>query len=284
MTFYSWKPIVIRFKKITAVILFAVLLSFSLFNLLILYNVSVVESFLWLVIFAIVVGLIALYMMWPRFDLSPDITLKLPKKYVALSFDDGPTEGFTEEILTILKDHSVCATFFVLGQKAKKYSSVVKMAIRQGHEIGVHSYNHKKLHLAGLKEIDRQIQKTGDVIDQLYKELKNQNKRIKIFRPPNGRKNILLKYYLKKNEYSLIPWTREVWDYLAPDASWIIRKATKRPSKNEIVLLHDGLGNDENVIERQKQGLLKALPEIIKYYKKNGYTFVKASAFIKDKN
>ena len=79
----------------------------------------------------VVVSLYFLYKIYPKFDLFPDIDLGGKEKLIALTFDDGPTKGFTEEILKILKDHSVTATFFVIGIKAKKNKDILKQIISQ---------------------------------------------------------------------------------------------------------------------------------------------------------
>ena len=234
---------------------------------------------LWVIPY-VAVSLYYLYKIYPKFDLSPDIDLNKKKKLIALTFDDGPTKGFTEDILKILKDRSVTATFFVIGTKAQKNKDILKQMISQDCEIGAHTLNHIKLHNASYSKIRGEINPVITLLEDVH--FGSGKKFRKIFRSPHGFKNLALKRYLRTNAIKLIPWTRGVWDTDAPGTSWIERMATCRPRKNEILLLHDGLGKNENISDDQKKGVLDALPKIIDFYKSNGYTFVKVSEFIKE--
>jgi len=231
--------------------------------------------------FYTLVGVYFLYKIYPKFDFFSDISFNNNKKMIALTFDDGPTEGFTDEILEILKNRSVPATFFVIGSKAQKHKNILKKAILQNCELGAHTLNHIKLHYATYKKIDAEIAPVISILEEAYSTSGKKFK--KIFRPPHGFKNFNLKKYLKVNSIKLIPWTRGVWDTDAPGSSVIEERATSQPRINEILLLHDGLGLKENVSLEQKTGVLEALPKIIDFYKNNGYAFVKVSEFIKQR-
>ena len=65
-------------------------------------------------------------------------------KVVAISFDDGPNEDYTPQFLKILKDSKIKATFFLLGEKVKRYPKLTQRIYREGHDIGNHSFSHKK--------------------------------------------------------------------------------------------------------------------------------------------
>jgi len=277
----QFKPVINRFKKISALSLILCAFAIITFRVFLFINIGLATSILLSTVLTTIIGLIALHMVCPGFDLTPDISLKQKERLVSLTFDDGPTPGFTDKILSILKENSVCGTFFVLGEKASLYPSIIEDTIVQGHEIGIHAYKHKKLNWSGLKEFDFQIAETDKIVEQICMKTDVSNNYKKIFRPPNGRKNIFLKRYLKKHGYALIPWTREVWDYISPGAVTIIENATKKTASNEIILLHDGLNDSLDVSEAQKTGLLDALPQIIENYKNKGYKFVKASYFLR---
>ena len=73
------------------------------------------------------------------------VHLSAEEKYVAFTFDDGPHPYYTEQILKILKDYSVHATFFLVGAQAEKYPELVKLIISEGHEIGNHSFDNHRL-------------------------------------------------------------------------------------------------------------------------------------------
>ena len=64
---------------------------------------------------------------------------------IALSFDDGPSPRYTGEILDILKEYNIHATFFLIGENAQRYPELVRRIQSEGHEIGNHTYCHAKL-------------------------------------------------------------------------------------------------------------------------------------------
>ncbi|MEI6092463.1 MAG: polysaccharide deacetylase family protein [bacterium] len=229
----------------------------------------------------VIIGVLLTYVFYPKFDPCSSIRFDKTKKLVALTFDDGPTNGFTEEVLSILEQKKVVATFFVIGSKASNNTELTLNIIKKGHELGAHTYTHKKLHLSDIKIFDEEISKSIDFIRSAYKTLDKEKDYKKIFRSPHGFKNIRLKRYLIKNKIALIPWTRGVWDTDAPGAEWIVTKATEKPRNNEIILFHDGKGLDNKILKTQSLGLLQALPKVIDFYKNKGYTFIKVSDLIR---
>jgi peptidoglycan/xylan/chitin deacetylase (PgdA/CDA1 family) len=168
----------------------------------------------------------------------------------------------------------------VLGNKAASNKDVIKKIILQGCEVGAHTVSHKKLHNSSSAKIALELEPIMQLLENIYSELGRAQDFKRMFRSPHGFKNIALKKYLRSNSIKLIPWTRGIWDTDAPGSAWLVEKATVKPRRNEILLLHDGLGLDDAGNE-QKNGVLEALPKIIDFYKANGYTFVKVSDFIK---
>jgi peptidoglycan/xylan/chitin deacetylase (PgdA/CDA1 family) len=227
-------------------------------------------------------GVYLIYLFYPGFDPFPSVKYDNSKKLVSLTFDDGPTPGFTDRILDILKQTSTTATFFMVGSKIEKNPNLALKVITLGHEAGIHTYDHKKLHFCNYEEIEDQSRKTWSLIESIYRKA-NIKKPCKImFRSPHGFKNFSLKRYLNKNNIALIPWTRGVWDTDSPGCEWIFNKATKKPKNNEILLLHDGMGIKNDIFEEQINGVLQALPKIIDFYRNKGYRFVKVSDFIRN--
>ncbi|MEI6080561.1 MAG: polysaccharide deacetylase family protein [bacterium] len=228
-----------------------------------------------------IVGVWAIYLFYPKFDPFSSIRFDNSKKLVALTFDDGPTSGFTEAVLKILKEKSVKASFFMIGEKADKNKDLVLQVLKEGHEIGAHTYTHKKLHLASLEEIKEQVGGTIQMIRSIYADSNKADEYRPIFRAPHGFKSLRLKTYLRRQQIALVPWTRGVWDTSEPGHEWVFEKATHAPGNNEILLFHDGKGLSDTVTSLQKDGLLIALPKVIDFYKNKGYTFIKVSDFIR---
>lgn len=264
-----------------------IFLYLSLYVLMIASSVFITSHFFsgnsFLIGFAVVLlslpGVWYLYLICPAFDFSPDLVLGKREKSVALTFDDGPTPGFTDGVLDILQAHGVKATFFVIGQKLDARGCLlVRRMLREGHDVGGHTLHHRKLHLLSMQAIEQEISPVTKIVDGLYEEIGVNNCRL--FRAPHGFKSSRLKGYLKRSGLRLVPWTRGVWDTSLPGSQWISEHATASPKTNEILLFHDGLGMG-NPGEKQKNDLFDALPRVIRFYRAAGFEFVTVSRFVK---
>lgn len=189
---------------------------------------------------------------------------KSNEKIVYLTFDDGPSK-LTDEVLAILKKEDVLATFFVLGKQAKHSPEIIHRVFDAGHAIGNHTFDHKYDELyRGFTQFWGQIKATEEVIREIT------GIRPELVRAPGGTYGHFDETYFKLLEqggYKVFDWNVDSGDSKrrGVPASEIVNNVTSAKLKNEmIVLLHDGTGHAETV---------KALPEIIQFYKKHGYTF-----------
>lgn len=186
-----------------------------------------------------------------------------PKK-VFLTFDDGPNEPRTSEILNILKEFGVKASFFVCGRNVKRYPNVAKRIVQEGHLIGNHSYSHSGF-LTYFGFLRKEIKKTTEIIQEVA------GVRTNFIRPPWGITRPWLKRYLEKNGYKVILWNITIHNNLAsPSAEIIAQKILKRVSDNSIILLHDGKGIFNNP---NSSRIVYALPLIITHLRAQNYTF-----------
>ena len=112
------------------------------------------------------------------------------QKLVALTFDDGPTPHYTADILQLLDLYQVKATFFVTGTETQRYMTQAKQIVAAGHQLGNHSWSHQRMIFMSLDEIQREIEGT----DQQIREAGYQGEIL--FRPPYGKKLVLLPWYL----------------------------------------------------------------------------------------
>ena len=97
---------------------------------------------------------------------------------VAISFDDGPDSEWTPQILDILKDRGVKASFFVVGSKMEEYPGLVRRIVAEGHEIGVHTYTHPDLSLISDERVRLELNATQRLIETLT------GRSTILFRPP----------------------------------------------------------------------------------------------------
>lgn len=121
------------------------------------------------------------------------------RKVVALTFDDAPAVG-TTEILDILRHEHVKATFFLIGENISKEPNVAKQIVSEGHEVGNHSYTHKRMVFRSPSFVAREIEQTDELIRKAgYTE-------DVLFRPPYGKKFITLPWYLSQHDRKTIMW------------------------------------------------------------------------------
>ncbi|MHB8278845.1 MAG: polysaccharide deacetylase family protein [Candidatus Humimicrobiaceae bacterium] len=184
-------------------------------------------------------------------------------KNVFLTFDDGPNEPYTSQILDILKKFHARASFFVCGKNAQYYPQVIRKIVKEDHIIANHTYSHSRfLTYAGL--LSKEIEKTKKIIQEITS--KNSN----FFRPPWGIVTPWLKKYLKIHNYKLVLWDVEAHDWRKTSSRIIVERVLEKVKPNSIILLHDG---KETYHQSDRLQTVNALPLIINKLREKGYKF-----------
>ena len=189
-------------------------------------------------------------------------------KVVYLTFDDGPAGKVTNDVLDILKNNSVHATFFLIGCQIKDQEDLVKRIYDEGNSIGLHSMTHKKNSLyCSNEQFLKEMISTQELISTVVPIKPT------ILRFPFGCNNNTYKIsksmvdLLHDNNLKIYDWNTDSGDganhNLAPEN--IAKKACKSEDKDTVVILMHCTYINKNSA--------KALPSIIKYYKDKGYTF-----------
>ena len=191
------------------------------------------------------------------------------EKIVALTFDDGPKPDYTEKILDILKKEGVKATFFLVGREIRKHSEQAKKIVAYGHELGNHSFTHHRMIFLGYGQVVREISDTSDAIREV-----GYSGPI-LFRPPYGKKLLVLPYYLEKIGMPSITWDLQPESYpeIANDAGRISRYVVSEARPGSIVLLH--------VMNKSRTASIDAVEGLIDGLRKRGYSFVTVSELLK---
>lgn len=192
--------------------------------------------------------------------IPPDV--HCAKGRVAITFDDGPSKANTPKLLKLLRRHHAQATFFVQGQYVKRHPNIVRAAVRDGHAIEVHSWDHPQLTKRKSKSVKRQLQLTKREIRDAtgYAPI--------LYRPPYGDTSKRVRKIGKKLKLREELWTIDTRDWSGP-SSKTIRKAALhglRPHRSNVILMHDAVSNSP--------ATLKAVPRIIKGLRKKGYCLV----------
>ncbi|QSX05870.1 polysaccharide deacetylase family protein [Sedimentibacter sp. zth1] len=184
-------------------------------------------------------------------------------KYLCLTFDDGPSDIYTEKIVDLLNKYNVKSTFFMVADFAIANPEVVKKIIKSGHSIGLHSQKHH----------NALIQTPYDAINdfkQSMKIFKNLNIDIKYCRPPWGHVNLLTILMSKIYNLKMVFWNVMAEDWLSDTTPDIIQnKLLKRVKNGSIICLHDGRGKNHAPIRT-----LEALEKVIPIWLKESYEFI----------
>lgn len=193
------------------------------------------------------------------------------KKVIALTFDDGPDEDFTPQILDILKK-IMQKPHFVVGQKVGWNPEIVKRAFDEGHEIGNHTFTHINVCNNSPEKLNSEIIKTQEIIKKVT------GKEPTWFRPPYRAINENLFNLMKSKDMKVVLWSDfDARDWSNPGVGNIISTIEKNAKNGSIVLLHD-----YNSIRNDKSQTIKALECIIPELQKQGYEFVTISDLVKE--
>lgn len=193
-------------------------------------------------------------------------------KRVFLTFDDGPTKQVTPYILNLLKSENIKANFFVIGTKVEQNPELVKREYEEGHFIGNHGYSHKYSTI--YSSVDSVLDEYNKNNNLIKKAIGNENYNSFIFRFPGGlvggpyndlKHEALQK--LNENGIGNVDWNALTNDADGAKTNEAIMEnfyKTVKDKTSVVLLMHDAA---------DKILTYETLPEIIKYFKENGYQF-----------
>ncbi len=189
------------------------------------------------------------------------------EKSAYLTFDDGPSKHNTLEILKILDEYDVKATFFVLGVMAENNPETLKLIHENGHSIGNHSYSHK---YGCIYKNSENFFADVENCEAVLKNILGEDFNTKLLRFPGGsygNKKSEIKNQALAKGYNVVDWNALNGDAEKsnPSANYLIKrfKETHKNKKNIIILMHD---------TDAKENTVKVLPEIIETLMDEGYT------------
>jgi peptidoglycan/xylan/chitin deacetylase (PgdA/CDA1 family) len=193
----------------------------------------------------------------------PDIDLAPRHPWIALTFDDGPHPVKTEQLLDVLKQAGVPATFFVVGKMAVRYPQIVQEIARQGHEVANHTFSHPNIAHLDDKTLLSELDQTRAVIQKLT------GQDTLLYRPPGGDFSRRSLKVASKAGYHMILWTVLTKDVNGASVPTMRRHILNNASDGAIVLMHSGIPNT-----------VEMLPEVIAALRQEGYHFVTVSQII----
>lgn len=194
--------------------------------------------------------------------------LGLAPKTIVLTFDDGPDETYTPQVLKILKAENVPATFFVIGENAENNIPLLRQLYDDGYEIGNHTFSHPNIAEVSPARARLELNTTRRLIECVT------GHSTILFRPPynadsepQNLQEIEPIMLAKQENYLTVGESIDPQDWRAGiSADEIFNQIVKEQALGSVILLHDGGGNRAATVD--------ALPRIIHYFKEKGYRFI----------
>lgn len=180
------------------------------------------------------------------------------QKQIAISFDDGPIEKYTPEVLAILKEQQVPAAFFCIGYRVAEHEALLRQVLAEGHIVGSHSYYHDFwFDMHGSKRMRAELQQMQDLVHHIT------GRQMKWFRPPYGVTNPNVRKAVRAMGYNTIGWNVRSLDTMIRDEERLLEKVKKGLKPGAVFLFHD-----------TSHATVHILRDFLKYVKDRGYTIV----------
>jgi peptidoglycan-N-acetylglucosamine deacetylase len=188
------------------------------------------------------------------------------EKVVALTFDDGPNEPCTSQVLAVLRHEHIHATFFLIGANVDRYPAAAAAIVRDGNVVGNHTEHHPvPFALESVPQLESEVATAEETIGRITGSLP------RFFRPPQGLESPWLKGVLAGDSLINVTWDDAPGDWDPISSATIAARAVEHAEPGSIILLHDGM----NLTHGADQGAtVRALPAIIRELRARGYRFV----------
>jgi len=178
--------------------------------------------------------------------------VKVPGKYIAMTFDDGPQPQNTPRLLDMLRARNIKATFYVVGRNVDLYPQIVRRAVAEGHEIGSHSYTHRLFSKLSDSEIREDLTKTRDAIGRAA------GIQPRTLRPPYGGLLQRQREWIHAEfGYPIILWSVDPLDWKRPGSAAVCSRILAATRPGSIVLAHDLHGATVDAMPATLDGLLQ---------------------------
>jgi polysaccharide deacetylase family sporulation protein PdaB len=185
---------------------------------------------------------------------------------IALTFDDGPHPKYTMEILEILEEYDIPATFFFVGENVSYYQDTAREVAKRGHEIGNHTYSHPCVNKQSQAAFREELTRCEEIIQRVV------GVHPKLFRPPQGSWNTRVYEIARERDYSVILWDLDTLDWAHTPSENISNYILENVKSGNIILMHDYHSGGCTTTD----ALRMFIPNLIE----QGYRFVTVSELI----
>lgn len=187
------------------------------------------------------------------------------KRQVALTFDDGPDETITPEVLDVLKQYQVQATFFLKANQLNTYRDLIRRMYAEGNEVASHAYSHQELNKMTAEDIDKEIIASDQAFARVIGVAPA------MIRPPFGAINQNVLDVCQQEQEKIILWSIDTLDWSQPESAHITQNVLNNVRPGEIILMHSC---------KDREATVQALPLIIEGLRDQGYQIVVLSELL----
>ena len=152
-------------------------------------------------------------------------------RYVALTFDDGPSGKYTRALLDGLYDRGAKATFLLCGYRIKDYPDITQRIVEEGHEIGLHGYSHDNMKTMSRRSIAQELMDTQALLPEGCRPV--------FFRPPGGLRSDAVQQVAKARGLAILHWSVDPHDWEMHNEQAIEKAVLGQVQDGDIILLHD---------------------------------------------
>jgi len=199
------------------------------------------------------------------------VGLRRGTKQLALTYDDGPNDPYTEQLLDVLARHNAKATFFLIGRYVRQRPDIVRRLVEAGHLIGNHTWNHPNLIFCSAAETRHQLSETQKVIEDACGICPA------LFRPPFGGRRPGTFSAARSLGLDPIMWRVTCYDWTATSNESIERNARRQIRGGEVILLHDG---GHKAFGTDRSHTVRATDNLLRGYGEAGFSFVSVQEMI----
>lgn len=153
------------------------------------------------------------------------------EKFVALTFDDGPSGRFTTRLLDGLNQRNAKGTFLLCGYRMELYPELTERIVREGHEIGLHGYSHKSMDTLCSSQIRKELEKTQALLPE--------DCQVTFLRPPGGFCGSCVTKVAEDMGYAILSWSVDPKDWALHDADTVVNFVLRHVKDGDVILLHD---------------------------------------------
>lgn len=200
------------------------------------------------------------------------IGLKPGSRLLALTYDDGPNDAATSQLLEVLARNGVRATFFMMGRHVAQRPELAREVAAAGHVIGNHTYSHPNLIFASRSQLIRELENCTRALDDAIGPHSN------LFRPPFGARRPDVLAEVRRRGFIPVMWSVTAYDWNTDSANVVEARVARQIRGGEVILMHDG---GHLAMGADRSATVEATDRLIRRYKGEGYKFVTVPEMMK---